>query len=144
MQADGTLQPFGRGRLVRVALLIAIGLLAALALATAAPAERGLVTGFQADEYVSSDPAVRALWGDRTVASGAGIVRLTVSWATIAPGAGPPPDPTNPGSPSYNFSWLDRTVRDLATGTDLAFRGLGAATLRGVPGTWELFGASLA
>ena len=39
---------------------------------------------------------------------------------------------------------VTRTVRDLATGTDLAFRGLGAATLRGVPGTWELFSASLA
>ncbi|HEX6586868.1 MAG TPA: hypothetical protein VF052_08950, partial [Solirubrobacterales bacterium] len=100
---------------MRVALLIAIGLLAALALPAAAPAERGLVTGFQADEYVSSDPAVRALWGDRTVASGAGIVRLTVSWATIAgPQDPPPPDPTNPGSASYDFSWLDRAVRDLA------------------------------
>ena len=35
-------------------------------------------------------------------------------------------------------------VRDLATGTDLVFRPLGAAELRGVPGEWELFEASLA
>ena len=34
--------------------------------------------------------------------------------------------------------------RDLATGTDLVFRPLGAAELRGVPGEWELFEASLA
>ncbi len=114
MQANGALQPFGRGWLARVALLVALGPLALLALPTAAPAERGLVTGFQADEYVSPDPAVRALWGDRTVASGAGIVRLTISWATIAPGPEPPPDPTNPGSASYDFSWIDRAVRDLA------------------------------
>ena len=31
------------------------------------------------------------------------------------------------------------TVRDLATGTDLAFTPLGPTSLRGVPGTWELF-----
>jgi class 3 adenylate cyclase len=38
---------------------------------------------------------------------------------------------------------VTRTVRDLATGTDLAFRPRGTATLRGVPGLWELFQASL-
>jgi len=36
-----------------------------------------------------------------------------------------------------------RTVRDLATGTDLVFRPLGSVTLRGVPGLWELFSASM-
>jgi class 3 adenylate cyclase len=35
-----------------------------------------------------------------------------------------------------------RTVRDLATGTDLAFNSLGSVGLRGVPGEWELFEAS--
>jgi class 3 adenylate cyclase len=38
---------------------------------------------------------------------------------------------------------VTRTVRDLATGTDLEFRSLGAVGLRGVPGEWELFSASL-
>jgi class 3 adenylate cyclase len=38
---------------------------------------------------------------------------------------------------------VTRTARDLATGTDLAFRGIGSATLKGVPGEWELFEASL-
>jgi class 3 adenylate cyclase/dihydrofolate reductase len=37
---------------------------------------------------------------------------------------------------------VTRTVRDLATGTDLAFSPLGAVGLRGIPGTWELFAAS--
>jgi class 3 adenylate cyclase/dihydrofolate reductase len=36
---------------------------------------------------------------------------------------------------------VTKTVRDLVTGTDLDFRLLGAATLRGVPGEWELFEA---
>ena len=38
---------------------------------------------------------------------------------------------------------VTRTVRDLATGTDLAFSPLGAAGLRGVPGQWELFEVAL-
>ena len=38
---------------------------------------------------------------------------------------------------------VTRTVRELATGTDLIFRPLGTVGLRGVPGEWELFAASL-
>src|SRR5438876_11896059 len=37
---------------------------------------------------------------------------------------------------------VTRTVRDLATGTDLSFSPLGSVGLRGVPGQWELFEAS--
>ena len=37
---------------------------------------------------------------------------------------------------------VTRTVRDLATGTDLTFAPLGSVGLRGVPGEWELFAAS--
>jgi len=39
---------------------------------------------------------------------------------------------------------VTRTVRDLATGTDLTFAPLGSVGLRGVPGHWELFEASIA
>jgi class 3 adenylate cyclase len=38
---------------------------------------------------------------------------------------------------------VTRTVRDLATGTDLLFDSLGSVGLRGVPGEWELFAASI-
>jgi class 3 adenylate cyclase/dihydrofolate reductase len=37
---------------------------------------------------------------------------------------------------------VTRTVRELATGTDLEFTTLGTVSLRGVPGEWELFEAS--
>jgi class 3 adenylate cyclase/dihydrofolate reductase len=37
---------------------------------------------------------------------------------------------------------VTRTVRELATGTDLEFASLGTVGLRGVPGQWELFEAS--
>ena len=38
---------------------------------------------------------------------------------------------------------VTRTVRDLATGTDLVFKPLGPVTLRGVPGEWDLFEVSI-
>ena len=37
---------------------------------------------------------------------------------------------------------VTRTVRDLATGTDLVFTSIGTVGLRGVPGEWELFEVS--
>jgi class 3 adenylate cyclase len=39
---------------------------------------------------------------------------------------------------------VTRTVRDLASGTDLSFSPLGQVSLRGIPGDWELFAASTA
>jgi class 3 adenylate cyclase len=36
---------------------------------------------------------------------------------------------------------VTRTVRDLASGADLAFNPLGEVSLRGIPGQWELFEA---
>jgi len=39
---------------------------------------------------------------------------------------------------------VTRTVRDLASGTDLVFTALGTTTLRGIPGDWELFAAEFA
>lgn len=38
---------------------------------------------------------------------------------------------------------VTRTVRDLATGSDLSFTPLGAASLRGLPERWELFAADV-
>jgi class 3 adenylate cyclase/dihydrofolate reductase len=38
---------------------------------------------------------------------------------------------------------VTRTVRDLATGTDLSFQPMGSVGLRGIPGQWELFRASM-
>ncbi len=37
---------------------------------------------------------------------------------------------------------VTRTVRDLASGTDLSFSPLGQVSLRGIPGEWGLFAAS--
>jgi hypothetical protein len=110
LDVDRTLQPFRLGRLARVALLAALGLLALLALPSAAPAQPGLVTGFSSTYYQDGNAAGRAAWLNRTVNTGAGIVRLGVEWPAIA--RSQPTDPTNPGSASYNFSLIDPAVRD--------------------------------
>ena len=69
------------------------------------------MTGFSSSHYQSGDAAGRAFWLGRTVESGAGLVRLALSWQNVA-GSGRPPDPANPGSASYNFSSIDPAVRD--------------------------------
>jgi class 3 adenylate cyclase len=38
---------------------------------------------------------------------------------------------------------VTRTVRDLTTGTEISFEPLGSVALRGVPGEWEVFAASM-
>jgi Cellulase (glycosyl hydrolase family 5) len=91
--------------------LIGCALMAALVFPASAPAARGLVTGLTAvEQYQSPDPGKRALWFDRTVEAGAGIVRLSIEWRAVAPQ--PPAAPTNPNS--YDFSGIDGAVRDAA------------------------------
>jgi len=91
--------------------LIGCALLAALAFPASAPAARGLVTGTTGpDQYQSPNSGVRALWYDRTVEAGAGIVRLPIEWRSVA--LQPPAAPTDPNS--YNFGALDGGVRDAA------------------------------
>jgi hypothetical protein len=111
LDADRTLQSFRLGRLARITLLAALGLLALLALPSAAPAQQGLLTGLTGpDQYQSGGPASRAFWFDRTVDAGAGIVRLSIEWRSVAPQR--PAQPTNPAS--YSLTSLDGAVRDAA------------------------------
>jgi hypothetical protein len=103
-------QPFRLDRLARVVLLAALGLLALLALPSAAPAQQGLVTGLTGpDQYQNGNPATRALWFDRTVGAGAGIVRLPPEWGEVAPQR--PDEPTNPAS--YNLDSLNGGAHSL-------------------------------
>jgi hypothetical protein len=39
--------------------------------------------------------------------------------------------------------WVSRTVKDLVVGSGLGFSEKGTFTLKGVPGTWELFSARI-
>ena len=95
---------------VGVGLVLPLALLAALLLPAGASAKRGLLTGFSdPDEYQGNPAEPASVWMDRTKASGAGIIRLAVIWGLIAPQR--PPDPTNPGSASYDFYSVDKAVR---------------------------------
>jgi hypothetical protein len=81
-----------------------------LALPSAAPAQ-GLITGLTGpDQYQSGNPGTRALWFNRTVDAGAGIVRLSIEWKVVAQQR--PAAPANPAS--YNLGSLDGAVRDAA------------------------------
>jgi hypothetical protein len=105
-------QLHGHGIIRRAAtLLLGLGLLAALIVPASASAARPLVTSSAGiDEYQSPDASTRNLWLGRTVDAGAGYVRFSMGWDSIAPNR--PPDPTNPGSTSYDFSTFDGAVRD--------------------------------
>ncbi len=113
---------------IRLALL-ACAMLTALVLPAGASAARGLVTGFTGIEQYQTDSApTRAAWFDRTRGTGAGMVRLALSWAGAAPAR--PPDPTNPGSAFYDFTSIDGAVRDAGA------RGLSAMITVNVAPTW--------
>jgi hypothetical protein len=95
----------------RLSVVLGVSAILFLAVSTASvSAARGLVTGFTDPVYGSTDPGVRALWLDRTVGANAGLVRMTVPWRAVAPAA--PADAANPGSPAYDFRFLDPAVRD--------------------------------
>jgi hypothetical protein len=113
LEADRTLKLMRCRGIARAVLLAAIAVVATLAIPTGAAAKRGLATGFSdPDEYQGFDTASRPLWMQRTVDSGAQIVRLAVQWDKIA--RTPPTDPVNPADPAYDFTSVDGPVRDAA------------------------------
>ena len=82
--------------------------------APSALAKQGsLQTGFTDSVYADADAGTRAAWLDRTRNSEASIVRIDVSWRSVAPGsrsrafhAG------DPASPGYSWQRTDEAVRD--------------------------------
>ena len=138
--------------------LIALGLLGTVtaaagvagssALAVAPAAARGLTVGFAADNsLLDGTAATRSVWLDRAVAEGARIVRVPVVWSEVAPLRRPAGfRPQDPGSPGYNWSSTDETVRELSQhGLTPLLMILSAPTWAegahrpalAPPGTWE-------
>lgn len=94
---------FNARRTLALALLIAGSLLLPAPAAKASP----FTTGFFDDgAYLSNDSGS---WLDRTAAAGAGIVRIGVNWADVAPST-QPADPSNPAA-GYDWTAIDRAVR---------------------------------
>lgn len=81
------------------------------------PRERGLQLGLSGatGQLASGDPASLSFWDLRAHAVQARLIRISTSWAQIAP-ASPQPgfNPTNPSDPGYDWSGLDQQVRDVA------------------------------
>jgi hypothetical protein len=144
-------RPIGKARRTSgartwAAALAACAVLGALVFPANAPAARGLTTGLTAvDQYQSNDPAVRNLWFNRTVDAGAGIVRLSLHWRSVA--ATPRANPTSPTSYGSGFSLIDAAVRDAAarglqilltvnTAPDWA-EGPGRSSNLPLPGSWR-------
>jgi hypothetical protein len=76
----------------------------------AAKGSKRFVTGIDAtSEYTAADAA---RWFDTTVDLGAGLVRIDVSWRSIA--SGEPANPSDPSDPAYDFSALDGAVNNAA------------------------------
>jgi hypothetical protein len=95
----------------RAVLLVAATV--ALALPATASAARPLVTGVQDFDFTQTH-------FDRVKAAGAGVVKISVSWKSIAPTAPPVTfNPADPNDPNYKWEPLDTHVRTaVAMGLD--------------------------
>lgn len=138
-------------RSYRLASLAATLLAAALLLAGPASGARatpGLTVGFSLDPALTAGTsATRAPWITRALGVGAGMVRMDVDWAEVAPARRPRGfRASNPASRGYNWSSVDGPVRDLrARGLQVLLTIETAPTWaegpdrpRGVrPGTWR-------
>jgi hypothetical protein len=103
--------PLGRGGRATAAGGV---LCAAIAILTALPGGAGAAfrTGFQEDQYVTGDTALREALFDRTVAANASVVRINVIWRSLV--ASPPANPSDPADPAYRFRVLDEAVQAAA------------------------------
>lgn len=78
-----------------------------------ASADAGFRIGFFDPVYTATD---RQVWLDRTVDEGASIVRITPTWASIAPDARPGGFvAADPADPSYRWEAVDGAVRDASS-----------------------------
>jgi hypothetical protein len=100
-----------RGALVVVGGLLLAAVVALLA-ATPASAKRGLTTGFQENDLITGDDALRNDLLDDAAREEAGIIRLNVHWRDVARKV--PANAADPADPAYNFAQIDAAVRAIA------------------------------
>ncbi len=95
-------------------LLAVLALTLAIAPAAASAAPRPLALGFDAGSFLG-DEAEMAPWLDRGAEAGGTILRVDVSWSSVAPGV-PPAGfaASDPASPGYRWADLDAAVRAAA------------------------------
>jgi hypothetical protein len=86
-----------------------------LALAAIVPgqasAARGISTGVADGAFMDSRTALRTQWLNRAEDDNISLLRISVNWSFVA-GTPRPSNPTNPADPRYNWTALDRIVRE--------------------------------
>src|SRR5262245_17283841 len=133
-------------RMMRIVAGVAASAAALPLLAGAAPASaaRPLATGLLDPNYGLADPAAEAFLFDRTAAVGARYAKIGVGWRGLTTGV--PANPADPADPAYDFSYVDRAVRDAAARglRPLLFLADAPAFAEGprrpsgaTPGTWK-------
>jgi hypothetical protein len=102
---------------VRLRTLVTAAVLLVLGANAGEARAQGLTLGFSSDPaLVGQTPAAAATWIPRAVAEGAGIVRVNVTWAQVAPRVRPASfDPADASSPGYDWTAVDAAVRDLSS-----------------------------
>ncbi len=88
---------------------------AAVLFFTSTAQAHGLKVGFADSLFASEEAATRQLWLGHAKELGAGVERIDVHWASIAPKQpGPDFDAADPADPGYNWTTLDDAVREAA------------------------------
>lgn len=76
-----------------------------------ASAARTISTGIADGVFMDSRTSVRDQWFDRAQEGNISLLRVGVNWSFIA-GTPRPSNPSNPADPGYNWTALDRVVRE--------------------------------
>ena len=148
---SGAREPRRRGiprRLASGGVALTIAMVASAAsFAPVASALAGLTTGFSGDAQLNSGTRASVRWLKRAAHDGAGVVRVTVVWSSIAPRHRPRGfHPSHPASKAYDWTRTDAEIRDMsAQGLTVLASVLFAPTWaegphrpRGLtPGTWR-------
>ena len=112
-----SLAPDIRPRAAKVCVVLAVAMLGAGFLAApGATALNGLTTGFSGDDLLNGGPLARnATWLDRAASEGAGMVRVSIVWWSVAPLHRPSGfQPSDPASPGYNWTTTDARIRAIS------------------------------
>jgi hypothetical protein len=117
-----------------------------------------LALGFASDSVLTfASPATQEVWLGKARSEAAQFVRVDVTWDSIAPSTRPAGfDPSDPGSPAYDWRWLDGVIRrDSAQGLNVLLMVYSAPVwaegpnfphndLTVAPGSWKVDPGQLA
>jgi hypothetical protein len=96
----------------RLALVAAAVVVVAAGIWPATSGAKRFLRGFSDPVYRSGNAAERGRWLQESVDRGSNVARIDVVWRSVA--TSQPANPVDPADPAYDFSEIDRAVRDAA------------------------------